>query len=237
MPDCGLDGCGDTSGPRAALDVVVSSYVPGFQTLAHARTQPASRNALDGSQALLVAAAEDDLPGVAAAAEFAAQRLGARSPLTGATATREAVLASLADVTWAHFGCHATSNPTQPSGSLLHLPSGERLSVLEICRARPRMAKLAYLAACGTARTSERLADEAIHITSAFLIAGFPEAVGTLWEIDSTESEHVTQGFYRRATGNDGTTPARALHDTIREIRHRHPNQPHTWASYIHAGA
>ncbi|TJZ98268.1 CHAT domain-containing protein [Actinacidiphila oryziradicis] len=237
LPDCGLDGCGDTGGPRAALDAVVSSYVPGFQTLAHARTQPATRSAPDGSRALLVAAAEDDLPGVAAAAKFAAQRLGAQSPLTGATATREAVLASLADVTWVHFGCHATSNPTKPSGSLLHLPSGERLSVLEICRARPRVARLAYLAACGTARTSERLTDEAIHITSAFLIAGFPEAVGTLWEIDSTESEHVTQGFYRRATGNDGTTPARALHDTIREIRHRHPNQPHTWASYIHAGA
>ncbi|KIF75358.1 hypothetical protein QR77_18465, partial [Streptomyces sp. 150FB] len=150
--------------------------------------------------------------------------------------TREAVLAALGSTPWVHFGCHAATDPTEPSGALLHLPSGEALSVLEICRTQPRSARLAFLAACGTARTSERLSDEAIHITSAFLLAGFPTAVGTLWEIDSTYADHVTRDFYRRMTAPGTTVSAYELHHTVRELRRRIPGRPHVWAAYVHAG-
>ncbi|WP_369247653.1 CHAT domain-containing protein [Streptomyces sp. R41] len=230
LPDCALDGCG------AALDAVVSSYVPGFQTLAYARSRAEHRDTAHNGGALLVASSEDELPGVAAAAGYAAGLLGAREPLIGAAATREAVLAALGGTPWAHFGCHAATDPTEPSGALLHLPSGEPLSVLEICRARPSSARLAFLAACGTARTAERLSDEAIHITSAFLLAGFPTAVGTLWEIDSTHADHVTRDFYRRMAPPATNTSAHALHHTVRELRHRIPDRPHVWAAYVHAG-
>ncbi|MEV6617506.1 CHAT domain-containing protein [Streptomyces sp. NPDC051051] len=66
-------------------------------------------------------------------------------------------------------------------------------------------ARLAFLAACGTARASERLSDGAIHITSAFLLAGFPTAVGTLWEIDSTHADHVTAASAAGPRGNRHT--------------------------------
>jgi hypothetical protein len=230
-PDCPLEGCG------AALDAVVSSYVPGLQTLAYARARARDRDTADHGSALLVAAPEDDLPGVAAATEHAAALLGAPQPLIGAAATREAVLTALHDTSWAHFGCHAATDPTEPSGALLHLPGGESVTVLEICRARPRSARLAFLAACGTARTPERLADEAIHITSSFLLAGFPAAVGTLWKIDSTHADHVTRAFYRHTTAPNPLTPAHALHTTLRQLRRRIPDRPHIWAAYVHAGA
>ncbi|MFD5269353.1 CHAT domain-containing protein [Streptomyces sp. NPDC058335] len=230
-PDCDLEGCG------AALDAVVSSYVPGFETLAYARARGERRNLAGDGGALLVAAPEEELPGVAAATRYAAGLLGAGEPLIGAAATREAVLAGLGGAAWAHFGCHAATDPAAPSGALLHLPSGESLPVLDICRARPGTARLAFLAACGTARTSERLSDEAIHITSAFLLAGFPTAVGTLWEIDSTHADHVTRDFYRRAAGGSGHGPALALHHSVRALRERIPERPHVWAAYVHAGA
>ncbi|MET9504969.1 CHAT domain-containing protein [Streptomyces sp. NPDC006622] len=233
LPDCELDGCG------AALDTVVSSYVPGFQTLAYARDRAGRRGLASDGDALLVASSEEELPGVAAATRYAAGLLGAGEPLIGAAATREAVLAGLGGAAWAHFGCHAATDPGAPSGALLHLPSGESLPVLDICRARPGTARLAFLAACGTARTSERLSDEAIHITSAFLLAGFPTAVGTLWEIDSTYADHVTRDFYRRAVGGSGQgpAPALALHHSVRALRERLPERPHVWAAYVHAGA
>ncbi|MGW2424269.1 CHAT domain-containing protein [Streptomyces sp. NPDC001709] len=231
QPDCELGGCG------AALDTVVSSYVPGFQTLAYARTRAEHRASADRGGALLVASPEDELPGVAAAADFAAGLLGEGRTLVGAVATRAAVLAALGSTSWVHFGCHAATDPTAPSGALLHLPSGESLNVLEICRARPRSARLAFLAACGTARTSERLSDEALHITSAFLLAGFPAAIGTLWEIDSTHADRVTRDFYRRTTGDGAEAPAHALHHTVRALRRRIPDSPHVWAAYVHAGA
>lgn len=230
-PGCSEDGCG------AALDTVISSYAPGLQTLAYARARARQRDTADHGSALLVAAAEDDLPGVAAAAAHAAELLGARPPLIGPAATREAVLAALHEASWAHFGCHAASDPAEPSGALLHLPSGEPVSVLEICRARPRSAQLVFLAACGTARTAERLVDEAIHITSSFLLAGFPTAVGTLWKIDSVHADHMTRDFYRRTTAPDSPNAAHALHDTVRQLRRRIPEKPHIWATYVHAGA
>ncbi|MFF9511469.1 CHAT domain-containing protein [Streptomyces sp. NPDC014724] len=225
--DCVEDGCG------AALDAVVSSYAPGLQTLAYAPARARQRDTADHGSTLLVAASEDDLPGMAAAAAHAAELLGAQAPLIGPAATREAVLAALHDASWAHFGCHAATNPAEPSGALLYLPSGEPVSVLEICRVRPRSARLAFLAACGTARTArtartaERLVDEAIHITSSFLLAGFPTAVGTLWKIDSTHADHMTRDFYRRTTAPDSPGVARTLHDTVRQLRRRIPERPH----------
>ncbi|MFD5915458.1 CHAT domain-containing protein [Kitasatospora sp. NPDC058201] len=235
LPDCDEPGCG------AALDTVVSSYVPGFQTLAYARSRAAHREgggpAAGGTAALLVAAPENEMPGVAEAARYAAGLLRAPAPLVGTAATREAVLGALGGTQWVHFGCHAATDPAEPSGARLHLPSGEQLSVLEICRARPHAARLAFLTACGTARTSERLSDEAIHITSAFLLAGFPAAVGTLWEIDSAHADHVTRDFYRRVTADDTPGSALALHHTVRELRRRTPDRPHIWAAYVHAGA
>ncbi|MGW3293499.1 CHAT domain-containing protein [Streptomyces xiamenensis] len=228
--DCALDhDCG------AALDSVVSSYVPGFRTLAHARAQ-AGRPTTGTGDALLVAAPDEDLPGVAEAAAYASGLLGGPEPLIGADATREAVLVGLGATSWAHFGCHAATDPAEPSGAVLHLPSGEQMSVLEICRAQPRSARLAFLAACSTARTSERLADEAIHVTSAFLLAGFPTAVGTLWEIDSVHASRITRHFYRRVLGEGVDAAAHALHHTIRELRLRLPDRPHIWAAYVHAG-
>jgi hypothetical protein len=214
LPECDLGGCG------AALEAVVSSYVPGFRALAHVRAAAAMRRETPRSRWLLVAASPADLTAVTA-----------DTVLAGADVTREAVLAAIRDATHVHFGCHASSDPAEPSGGTLHLPSGQELPVLEICRIQPRSARLAFLAACGTSQASQRLADESIHLSSAFLLAGFPEAVGTLWKIDSTDADRIAKAFYRSLL-----PPARALHQVIRQLRHDQPSRPHVWASYVHAG-
>jgi len=294
LPGCRLGGCG------SALDLIVSSYVPSFRTLAHARSRasrprqdneapaaaPAADAVSDGlanvaegadgadradvangadvsgrtdvtdvtdgaagpvaarGRVVIVAATDDELPGAETAAREAAGRLGvsAGEILAGDEATRERVLARLGDATWAHFGCHATSDPRQPSSGTLHLPSGETLTVREMIadrsgKGRPGAARLAFLTACGTARTSERLAAEAIHLTSAFLVAGFTEVIGTLWEIDSASARQVTSAFYERVTGPAPEPAAVALHHCAREIRRQRPAEPHAWAAYIHSGA
>lgn len=229
-PDCEEEGCG------AALDAVVSSYVPSFRLLDQSRRTGVTRE-VPGGRPLIVASTDDDLPGAEEAARAAGGSLRASRAFIGPAATRRAVLPALARVTWAHFGCHATSDPAEPSGGLLHLPSGEQLTVREICRTRPAAARLAFLTACGTARTAERLANEAIHLSSAFLIAGFREAVGTLWEIESQDAQRVAAEFYQRVTGERPENPAVALHHCARGLRQAQPGMPHTWAAYVHAGA
>jgi hypothetical protein len=239
LPGCRRGGCG------AALDHVASSYLPSLRTLARIRDRaarnavPASGGAHDRQRALLVAATDADLPGAEAAAKEAARRLRKAGwmpgMLTGRGATSAAVLGGLADAAWAHFGCHATSDPREPSGGLLHLPGGDILTVREVSAARPEVARLAFLAACSTARAPERIPGEAIHLANAFLLAGFSAAIGTLWDVDSDDARTVTSGFYARVTA--AQPPWLALHQAVRDLRARRPDAPYAWAAYVHSGA
>ncbi|MEU9203076.1 CHAT domain-containing protein [Streptomyces sp. NPDC048332] len=228
--DCENGRCG------SALDTVVSSYIPGFQTLAHARSRAARRQGSGAEHALIVAESDEVLPGSVAAARLTADALDRPNLLIGEAATRTDVLAALESAQWVQFGCHAHSPPEEPTGSWIQLPSGEALSVVDICRIRPASTRLAVLTACGTARSSTRLTDEAVQVSSAFLLAGYPEAVGTLWEVESTRIGAFLSAFYGRAPAG-GPTAAHAVHHAVRELRDLAPDRPYEWAAYIHAGA
>ena len=107
------------------------------------------------------------------------------------------MLAALATCGWVHFACHAVSDPLQPSESRLLLHD-RALAVRDIARLRLPDAELAFHAACSTARGSEQLADEAIHIASAFQLAGYRNVVGTLWPALDATAARLAEGFYRR---------------------------------------
>ncbi|MFD7861909.1 CHAT domain-containing protein [Streptomyces sp. NPDC059783] len=223
-------------GRGSALDEVVSSYVPGFQTLAHARSRAARRPGTGTERALIVSETDEILPGAVAAARLTADAFAHPTLLVGDAATRPAVLAALERSQWVQFGCHAHGSPEEPSGGWIQLPSGEALSVADICRIRPESTRLAVLTACGTARTSTRLTDEAVHVSGAFLLAGYPQAVGTLWEVESTRIGAFLAAFHARSPVG-GPTAAYAVHEAVRELRDRAPDRPHEWAAYLHAGA
>jgi CHAT domain-containing protein len=56
--------------------------------------------------------------------------------------------------------------------------------VASLADVQPHRAQLAFLSACQTARNPARdLLDEAIHLASAFQLAGYPHVVGTLWSV------------------------------------------------------
>jgi len=99
----------------------------------------------------------------------------------------------------------------------------------------------AYLSACRTADAGPRLADEAIHLTGAFQLAGYRHVIGTLWPVYDLISAIVAENVYRRLT-RDGTTPpdtnttASALRAAIRDLRETHPSRPDLWAGYVHVG-
>jgi CHAT domain-containing protein len=103
-------------------------------------------------------------------------------------------------------------------------------------------AQLAYLSACDTALTSDlRLVDEAIHMASAFQLAGYPHVVATLWAINDKIAADIAAEFYREVMTGGGTVlafaPTRALHKATRAARDRFRNAPSLWAAHIHTGA
>jgi len=241
-------------GHDTVLDRVASSYTPTVRALAHARERASG---MPPRRSLIVAMPATPglapLPNVGKEAGLLAGLLPSPSLLIGdddaapgTVPTRDAVLAGLADAGIAHFTCHATSHPDDPSRSqiFLHDHRERPFTVGTLIPARLRHAQLAYLSACRTARSeSLDLLDEGIHLTSAFQLAGFPHVIGTLWPILDRVAVDVAAGFYTRLRSPSGSldvnASAAALHDCVRELRDRKgfTARPSLWAGYVHAGA
>ncbi|MER5254406.1 CHAT domain-containing protein [Streptomyces sp. NPDC002855] len=239
-----LHAAAPADGASGALDRVVSSYTPTLRALHHAR-QRAARPAGTGALVVAVGEAADfaPLPAAHREAENLARLLPAPEVLTGASATHSAVVSALHRHAYAHFACHAVGDLDRPSGSrlVLHDHTERPLTVRDLARLRLPSVRLVYLSACDTLRTSPELADEAVHIVSAFQIAGFPHVVGSLWHVDDTIGARVAQGVYEAlSTADDGTLAvdrtAEALHSTVRALRDAYPQTPSLWACQVHAG-
>jgi tetratricopeptide (TPR) repeat protein len=243
---------------RTVMDTVISSYTPTIRALRYARQHVTAAPA-EGLSLIVAMPSTPRLPGSElpnVPSEAARVRAllphpvvltepgstsGEPSNTSGDLPTRANVLALLPGCSIAHFACHAASHPSDPSRSLLLLHDHDRnpLTVASLAPVNLGQAQLAYLSACSTALTSAvELIDEAIHLTSAFQLAGFPHVIGTLWAIDDKIAVTVAEAFYTiLLTGAlDVSDAARALHGAVRDVRDRFPTTPSLWAAYLHAG-
>jgi tetratricopeptide (TPR) repeat protein len=219
-----------------ALDAVLSSYTPTLRTLAHARSRPPATARRQLTVALHRTPGLPDLPGtIAEARTLHACHPGTRLLLDqGATASR--VLAALPEATWVHFACHASADLTAPSqgGLVLH---DATLALPQISQLQLGHAELAYLSACSTAERGIRLADESLHLASAFQLAGFRHVIASLWPLNDHIAVTAAAAVYRDmpATPTADHAPV-ALHHAARDLRARYPDRPDLWAALIHSG-
>ncbi|MGW3634909.1 CHAT domain-containing protein [Streptomyces sp. NPDC005122] len=233
------------------LDRVVCSYAPTVNSLVRARRREAGRPAAvrpEPTAPLIVAVAEvagsgsPALEGVREEAARLARRPGARV-LLAQDAVRRSVLDALPRHAWAHFACHAVGALSGAAAGhvVLHDHATAPLTLSDIARLRLPEAELVYLSACETTSGRREFADEALHITGAFHMAGFTHVVGTLWAVADDTSLEVSQRFYA-AFGPSHPFPghtAHALRDAVREIRENVEGvreNPSLWAPYIHVG-
>ncbi|CAI6014056.1 unnamed protein product [Clonostachys chloroleuca] len=166
------------------------------------------------------------------------------------------VLSHLEGCSVAHFACHGTTDPLDPSKSGLILQRQgqvstandeqdgcretagliqDRLTVIMISEMDLKHAKLAYLSAV------ENLSDEVIHVVSGFHVAGFSHVVGCLWPSNDRVCVEVARLFYSSlfAQGwrkwNDGKV-AWALREALMVVRADDMTMPLNWAQYVHYG-
>lgn len=128
-----------------------------------------------------------------------------------------------------HFAGHGQSDPAEPSQSRLLLEdwTTDPLTVgdLRDYKLQENPPFLGYLSACSTgANTADRLADEGIHLVSAFQLAGFRHVVGTLWEVSDRHCVDVARVLYEtlRDEGMTDVAVCRGLHHALRELRAGH---------------
>jgi hypothetical protein len=249
----------DHEAGRTVMDRVISSYTPTIRALAYARHHTRGlpgrpRSLIVGMPITPGLSGGSPLPGVPG--EISAIRsllpdpvilsgpTGPGSEATGTPPTRADVFSYLPQCVLAHFACHAASHPSDPAQSLLYLGDHEAtpLTVRSLGPIQHDRLRLVFLSACRTAYTADTdLLDEAIHLTSAFLLVGARHVIGTLWEVHDATAPEMAASFYRglrTAAGKlDTDRAAHALHDAVREVRDRYPHMPYLWAGYLHVGA
>jgi len=221
---------------ETVLDRVMSSYAPSVKALIHGRRHRLRKSAgpsLD--YALLVAMHET--PGLSAnkILPFAAKEVNMLKGLCPSLKLQPVtpmlrksdVLDHLQACKIFHFAGHGQSNPAEPSRSCLLLEDWKTnpLTVgdLRDHRFQENGPFLGYLSACSTgANEAERLADEGIHLVSAFQLAGFRHVVGTLWEVSDKHCVDVARVLYEtlRDEGMTDVAVCRGLHRAVRALRY-----------------
>ncbi|MFF4441027.1 CHAT domain-containing protein [Streptomyces sp. NPDC001621] len=226
---------GSAALPLSLVDRTVSSYTPTVTTLHHAR---ARGSAPDRTVAAVMHAdvrrpGLPELPAARREARAAAERLGVE-PLDLAACERTVLIDALITCTHLHLALHAVADHDDPGTSRFLLPDLD-LTFAEIAARRGGWGRLAYLSACETTRTPPDLADESIHLTSAFLLVGFSGVIGTLWRVPDAVAETTARSFYD-ALDTVRDEPALALARTARLVRVHYGDDPAAWAAHHHVG-
>jgi CHAT domain-containing protein len=153
--------------------------------------------------------------------------------LTGPRVTPSEFLALARRSTVVHFAGHAVTSASDPAKSFLVMAADEDgksvLYASDIDRERWPVTNLVMLSACHTASTPRRDAEGVQGLARAFLSAGVPAVVATLWEIDDHLAEEVAVAFHRaHASGLD---PASALRVAQLALLAKDPDAPPRWAA------
>lgn len=231
---------------------ILHATISSMRALHHARER-ASFSAAD-SNFLLVSAAEVPgalpLPGVEDVYDLLSRSFPAldhlvssQSNTTQATANSNDVLVALSTHPWCHFYCHGSYDASDPSQSSLVLADHPTapLTASRIATARLKLGELAFLGVCSTAVTGTSLADEQLHLASAFQVAGFRRVIGSLWTVWSDDVYTLSRTFYGRlldsSTFPDASFAVVALNLAVQSLRVRYPAQPSRWAGFVYSGA
>ena len=244
-----------TNEPCTVMDRVISSYSPTLKALMYSRTRmqeliQQSSTTTEPPTALLAAMEETiDRPNL----EDAIREVKCVQPIlepqfhirsfTNPPPTRKDIVTNLRKCTIAHLACHGEADPSDPLRSKILLQDWgpKPLRVAFIMRMDMENCQLAYLSACETAvNKDEELAEEGLHISGAFQMAGVPNTVATWWEINDQEAVAVAEGFYGRLKDEGGRVDvgraAGALRGALMEMRDAGVS-PLVWGSYVHFGA
>jgi CHAT domain-containing protein len=168
-------------------------------------------------------------------AEREARMVGQHEPgatvLLRADATEGRVKTLLGTVGLVHLATHGELSESDPLSSAVLLTPGDgedgRLEVREVF-GLDLHARLVVLSACETGLGQLSRGDELVGLQRAFLYAGTPAVVTTLWKVDDRASFELIRAFYERV---DAGGPVTALRQAQLETARAFPH-PFAWAAF-----
>jgi tetratricopeptide (TPR) repeat protein len=163
-------------------------------------------------------------------------RLTGGRALVGPAPKKEALFDQAANYRLLHFSCHGEFDPEAPLSSALHLAPGEDLTALEVLDHLRLRCDLVTLSACESGLSRVRRGDELVGLIRAFMYAGAPALVSTLWRVDERSTLVLMERFYREVQAEVGF--AEALRRAQLHLRSLPPfTDPYYWAPFIFVGA
>ncbi|MCB9131401.1 MAG: CHAT domain-containing protein [Anaerolineales bacterium] len=168
-------------------------------------------------------------------AEGIAFTLGGQA-LTGPASKRDALFQRAADARYLHISCHGQFDPDTPLASSLHLAAGETLTAQEVLDNLRLRCELVTLSACESGLSTVRRGDELMGLVRAFMLAGAPAVVATLWRVDERSTRLLMERFYYELAS--GVHPATALHRSQIFLRNLNLDyaDPFYWAPFVLVG-
>jgi len=137
-----------------------------------------------------------------------------------------------------HFACHGIFDSDHPMYSCLKLtPDANddgRLEVSEIFNLKLKPAYLVTLSACDTKLGKMYHGDEIVGMSRAFIYAGTPSIVASLWKVDDYYAAKFMTVFYKALKKNDKIDALDIARKTmIKKYGKRHP---YYWAAFVLIG-
>ena len=165
-------------------------------------------------------------------------QLYAVQPLLGTQAQESAVWAQASRAGILHLATHGKYDAISPLFSKLQLAPGNghdgRLQVHEIYGLDlTQSTNLVVLSACQTQLGQLSRGDEWVGLNRAFLYAGTPSVVASLWNVDDRATQLLMERFY--AALQAGLPKAKALQQAQQETRKIH-HHPYYWAAFVLTG-
>lgn len=223
---------------RYLVEEYTVTYAPSASALQYIQ---ANRNPNNG---VLLALGNPDstLPHATTEVQAVAARYRT-TPFVGAQATERLVHTSQADSL--HLAAHGVYDRFNPLFSHIALaPASENnpqngnhstsaydgnLAVHEVFDLDLHQTNLVVLSACDTGQGKLSQGDELVGLTRAFLYAGTPNVVTSLWAVDDESTAYLMEHFYTHLQAGWGT--AAALRQAQRETLAAYP-APYNWAAF-----
>ena len=138
-----------------------------------------------------------------------------------------------------HFACHGLINPEKPMLSSLALTADREndgfLTALEIFRMKIP-ADLVVMSACETGKGRIYQTEGIVGLTRAFMFAGSPRVICSLWKVDDEATRALMVKFYELWMGTKvrkGLPTATALKKAQEFVRsHKTWEHPYYWAAW-----
>lgn len=162
-------------------------------------------------------------------------RLTGGRALAGPTSKKSTLYREAPNHRLLHLSCHGDFDPASPLASALHLAPGESLTALDVLQHLRLRCDLVTLSACESGLSRVRRGDELMGLIRAFMYAGAPALVSTLWRVDEHSTRILMERFYQELQTGAGFAEALKQAQLYLKNQPRFAD-PYYWAPFILVG-